>query len=77
MPASLNNHMFVQTFGMCTQFLMTVLLSCLSEQASGFCFLEHGLNWQYLKTWLQDYKHISPFLKAQTSINRYTFVSQQ
>lgn len=73
----LSNHMFVQTFGTCTQFLMTVFPSCFPEQTSGFGILEHALNWQYLKTWLQHYKHISPFLKDWTRVDRYLFVFQQ
>lgn len=40
MPTHLSNHMFVQTFGTCTQFLMKVFQFCFSEQTSGFASLE-------------------------------------
>lgn len=55
----------------------TVFLAMLKKTSDLIFFLEHSLNYQYLRTQLQNCRHISPFLIDETRIDRCHFVSQQ
>ena len=55
-----------------TQYFLAML-----KKTSDNFFLEHSLNYQYLRTQLQNCRHISPFLIDETRIDRCHFVSHQ